>query len=963
MDSFLLSLARQEDSRAIVVLFPLVGGDGTLGVAAIKEAGGLTLAGRVDGHLDDLAASSSPAAIADFFLPPEELAERTALYVAKLARHPSRALDPDAPDVAAALAGIATILRNRTGHDFHGYKRGTFLRRVQRRMQVMEVDSLEQYVDVLRHRADETQLLFNDLLIGVTQFFRDAREFEVLEREVIPRIFEGKGRADSVRIWVIGCSTGEEAYSLAILLRERMALLDQVPQVQIFATDLDGRALAIARAGRYPAAIAKDVSPERLARWFIKEGNTYCVAKELREMCIFSQHSIVKDAPFSRLDLISCRNLLIYLDTDLQSRVIPLFHFALKPGGFLFLGNAENVSRHPALFAPVESRSRIFQRLDVGTRILPDLPFTAVDRKVADTQALPVRPRAVESALALRAERIVERYAPAYVIVDEAFNVLHFSGRTGRFLEPSGGVASLNLLNLVHPDLRLDLRSTLARAVEHNAAEQASNLRLSLNGHRMLVDIVVEPIPESSGQARSFLVLFKDGPTLPDPNGSGTSDASLIQDERIQQLEMELRTTNERLQATVEELESTNEELKSSNEEYQSLNEELQSANEELETSKEELQSVNEELTTVNGELAHRVQELGRANSDLKNLLESTQIATIFLDNDLRVMNFTPAVTEVFHLIESDIGRPIAHIKSRVAYDELQEDVKRVLRTLGAVEREVRNPTSQTRYMVRVLPYRSVDNYIGGAVMTFTDITAVTRAQEALRRSEAQARVLLAELQHRVRNTLGIVRSIARRTAATSESVEDYAMNLDGRIDAFARVQAAATRDPTAGIDLEMLIADELLGHGAHEGDQVRALGGPKVRLQPQAAETLGLAFHELATNAVKYGALSTKSGRLEVHWTVEDAAPHGPRLLIHWTETGVKLPNPGPRRRGFGTELLERTLAYDLGGEASLRYEPDGLRCAISLPVEGVVRAANEDRPAASPHIDAAEEAERRGR
>jgi len=455
--------------------------------------------------------SSSPAALADAVLPVHELTERVSSLVGRIVgRTGTPSAGPEA-DASVALASIATILRNRTGHDFHGYKPGTFLRRVQRRMQVVEIERIQDYVEILRAAPDETQNLFNDLLIGVTQFFRDAREFELLEREVIPKLFEGKTRGDQLRVWVVGCSTGEEAYSIAILLREHMARLHEMPEIQIFASDLDGRALAAARAGRYADTIADTMTPERIARWFVKEGNTYSVVKELREMCIFSQHSLVKDAPFSRLDLVTCRNVLIYLGPDLQNRVIPLFHFALKPDGILFLGNSENVSRHSNLFAPVEARSRIFRRLETGTRALPDFPLTPVDRRPVKAAATVERSRPVAASLTRQAERLVERYSPAYVIVDEAYNVLHFSGGTGRYIDPAGGSASLNLLQLLHPDLRVDLRAALTRAAEENRTAHVENLRMGLNGASLIVDMVVEPIRSDASSPSSFIVLFKDG--------------------------------------------------------------------------------------------------------------------------------------------------------------------------------------------------------------------------------------------------------------------------------------------------------------------------------------------------------------------------------------------------------------------------------------------------------------------
>ncbi|MHC2256099.1 two-component system CheB/CheR fusion protein [Bradyrhizobium embrapense] len=726
IDSFLVSLAEDRAEQSIGVVLAGTGGDGTLGVATLKDHGGLAIAERsADGQSAPYDESNSAAAIADFVLPPEDIPEHIDVYARHLRRlEKKQGFDEVLAAAASSLARIADILRNKTGNDFHGYKQNTVLRRVQRRMQVVQIDNISSYVDFLRNDKDEAQHLFNDLLIGVTEFFRDKKEFDILETQVIPKIFEGKGAGQQVRIWVLGCATGEEAYSIGILLREHMASLDAAPQVQIFATDIDGRALATARVGRYRTSIESDMIPERLARWFVREGDTYCVVKELREMCIFSQHNVTKDAPFSRLDLISCRNLLIYLNAELQNRVIPLFHFALLPDRFLFLGNSENVTRHLKLFAPVDRRARIFRRLETGTRLPPEFPITTAAGRAA-IDAPPPRSIGTDVGLERRAQRIAERYAPAYVITDGHFHILHFSGRTGRYIDPTAGAATLDLLHLVHRDLRLELRTALSRAAETNEAAQAEQVQLGVNGHRVLVDITVEPVQDGLAGQRNFVVLFKDGPVRSDERAESNPNA-LVRTEHVERLESELRATRERLQATIEELESTNEELKSSNEEYQSLNEELQSANEELETSREELQSVNEELTTVNGELAHRVQELTRATSDLKNFLESTQIATVFLDNELKVMNFTPAITQLLHLVETDVGRPIAHIKARIPIEELYDDVRRVLRTLASVERELTAPDTGTRYIVRILPYRSIDNFIAGVVITFIDVTAIT---------------------------------------------------------------------------------------------------------------------------------------------------------------------------------------------------------------------------------------------
>ncbi|MFV0623367.1 CheR family methyltransferase [Sphingomonas sp. ac-8] len=743
IDTMLISLAEHAHDRSVAVLLGGLGSDGTAGVTATKKFGGLSIAeARTQDDDNGAQGVAGPFGVVDMHVAIDRIATQIALYLRNLHEIGGTFQEDGEPDeVEAQVTQITTILRNTISHDFHGYKRGTFLRRVHRRMQVLQIDTLDAYVARLRDDRQEVQDLFQDLLIGVTQFFRDPLEFEVLERE-LPRLFEGKGPDDQFRVWVLGCATGEEAYSMAILLREQMARMDHPPHVQIFATDLDARALGLARAGRYATSIEDHVRPDRLERWFVREGETYCVSKELREMCIFSPHNLIKDAPFSRVDLLSCRNLLIYLNAELQNRVIPIFHFSLVSGGVLFLGNSENVTRHQKLFAAVDRKNRVFRRLETATRVIPEFPLSPRARTVEPLSSLPAEtgsPARLSATVSRQAEAIAERYAPAYVVVDTQGDVLHFSGRTGRFLEPIAGVASLNVFNLVHRDLRVDLRSALHRAISEARRVELPRLVLQQEDRATGINLVVEPV--GSNDVTSLIVLFQDLGTVAEGASSGDR---LDGGERVERLEAELRLTRDRLQTTIEELESTNEELKSSNEEYQSINEELQSANEEMETSKEELQSVNEELQTVNGELAHRVAELGRSNSDLKNLLEATQIATLFLDNDLRVRSFTPSATEIFHLLETDVGRPLDHVVSRVAYPELQDDVRRVLKALAPVERMVIDPLTQRHFAARVLPYRSVDNYIGGAVVTFTDLTAVHQAEAALRESEARLQALLA---------------------------------------------------------------------------------------------------------------------------------------------------------------------------------------------------------------------------
>lgn len=930
VDSMLISLAEHAHDRSVAVILAGLGSDGTAGVTATKQYGGLSIAQSLNGEADAAEqGAASPAGIVDLLLPLEQIPSQIALYLCGLETLGTPAEGEISEQVATVLGQIAGTLRTVTGNDFHGYKRNTFLRRVQRRMQVLQTPTIEDYAATLRKNRDEVHNLFQDLLIGVTQFFRDPKEFDALEKE-LPTLFEGKGPTDQFRVWVLGCATGEEAYSIGILLAEHLQALDHAPAIQIFATDLDARALGAARAGRYSSAIADHVSPERLARWFVKEGDTYRVAKELREMCIFSPHNLIKDAPFSRIDLLSCRNLLIYLNTELQNRVIPIFHFSLRPGGLLFLGASENVTRHQKLFAPVDRRNRLFRKLETPTKVLPEFPLVARGAPPDTHAARPpqaARPGGLALSISRRADQVAERYGPAYVIIDTQHDVLHFSGRTGRFLEPVTGAASLNLLNLVHRDLRLDLRSALHRASEERVRVEHLRVPLRENGNSQLANLFVEPIVDGK-DLTALVVLFQDAGPVPETSRAG--DHSGVSNEHVERLEAELRLTKERLQATIEELESTNEELKSSNEEYQSINEELQSSNEELETSKEELQSVNEELQTVNTELDIRVRDLARANSDLRNLLESTQIATIFLDNDLRVRSFTPTATELFHLLDTDIGRPIDHLGSRVDYPDLSEDVRKVLTKLGTMERDVSSKDGRS-YIARVLPYRSIDNFIAGAVITFVDVTSTVRAESALRESERRLRTILAELQHRVRNTLAVVKSITQRTAESSGSVDEMAAHLNGRLDAFARVQSAVTRNPDAGVVLRALVDDELLAHAAHEGNGL-SVDGPDVSLRPKAAESISLALHELTTNAVKHGALANNnSGQIAIKWKLNGNGD-GDELNFEWVETSGDGPIPKPERHGFGMELLTRILPYDLGANTSVEFRDDGLRFEMEL-------------------------------
>ena len=746
IDSFFLSLAETKGESAACVILSGTGSDGTLGLRAIKEHGGLTIA-QDGAEYDGMMRSAVGTGLVDFIVPAQDIAAKLCEYFQHLAEIDGRkGSDGVRPEATDHLTQIAALLRTRTGHDFSGYKDKTVARRVQRRMQVLQIDEVPEFIERLRKDPQELDALLQDLLIGVTNFFRDPKAFEALEKSVIPRLFEGKGSEDTVRVWVPGCSTGEEAYSIAILLREHMPKGQGAPKLQIFASDIDEEALHIARAGRFPAAIAKDIPPKRLERYFVREDGTYRIASDLREICLFSAHNLLRDAPFSKLDLISCRNLLIYLSPELQNRLIPLFHYALNESGFLFLGTSENVTRHSRLFATVDKAHRIFQRRSQVERMLPEFPLTTPDgsRRKLTPGALP---SVEQESLQNRAERqILDRYGPAYVVINGDGDLLHASARTGKYFELAPGIPKMDIFSMARRGLRPDLRAGVHKASGTGQPVIQSNVVVGTNGGRQTINLIIHPLRSTSPGEPLYIVIFQDVGAIKATSETETPDTlEEIENANLRQIEMELRATKERLQTTTEELESSNEELKSGNEELSSMNEELQSANEELETSKEELQSINEELQTVNSELNARVEELSRANSDIANLLESTQIATVFLDRNLAVKSFTPAAKDVFRLVESDTGRPLTHVRARFSSDTVQEDAERVMRTLSTIERQVESNYSDARYVMRMLPYRTVDNVIAGVVITFMDVTKITAA-------EARITELTHDLRNRVQS-------------------------------------------------------------------------------------------------------------------------------------------------------------------------------------------------------------------
>jgi two-component system, chemotaxis family, CheB/CheR fusion protein len=1071
--TFFSSLAEDQGENAVCIVLSGTGSDGTLGVKAIKERGGLALAQAGFDHeaMGGMPHSAAATGLVDEVMPVKDMPAKLLNYRDHLlAVAPRKDGDGTRSDMAAHLARITAILRAKVGHDFSKYKEKTLARRIQRRMQVLQTDTVPAYIARLDEEPREAELLFRELLIGVTQFFRDPDAFAALEAAAIPKLLEGKGADDQLRIWVPGCATGEEVYSIAILVKEAMERCARVPNVVIFGTDIDADEVSIARHGRFRRMAG--LSSERLRRWFVREGDEYCPVREVRDICVFSNHSVVKDPPFSKLDLISCRNLLIYLDADLQDRVLRIFHFALNPHGILFLGPSEGVPRFTKAFETLVQKHRIYRRRE-SVAAPPELPHAATPQQ-ARPAATPVILHG-EDRIDRGARRVLEKHSPVYMVVDRNHQILRFSGgEAGRYLEPSSGAASLDLFGILRKALRPAVRAALQAARATSEPVVHDGVPVKIDGKNRLVTVIIETIAEGGAEAGLFVVAFRDSGGA--ANGGHATGLADVSNAEVKALKHELLRTKAQLQITINELETTNEEMKSAAEEYQSVNEELQSSNEELETAKEEMQSINEELQTINAEVTSKNQLLTRLNSDIKNLLDSTAIATIFLDNDLCVKSYTPAIADIFPLREADRGRPIFDIVTQLTYSDpqdsdLRNDVEIVLRELSVVEREVEIAEKRMTFIMRVRPYRTIDNVNDGVVITFMDISERKKADaserkkadaaiqaskqlysvivrqatvgvaetdlnmrfilvndaycelvgrsarelqtlriqdtthpedwsasadrynrllaggeafeyerrfvhpdgntiwvqtsasaikdeqgrprsllsinvdiSARKRAEGAAALLLAELDHRVKNILAIVTALVGQTLKATPAPGEFAAAIQGRIAAIARAHSLAVeKDGRVQASLREIIAAEFAPYDSR-GHKL-AIDGDDVALTPNAGLALALVMHELVSNAAKYGSLSTPAGRLAVAWENIGGAPNR-KLKLTWTETGgprVKRPS----RKGFGTKLLERSLVHQFDATVTTEFKETGLRCIIEIPLTaefGKMRISNEE-------------------
>jgi two-component system CheB/CheR fusion protein len=1045
IDFFFRSLAG-EQSNGFAVILTGAGSDGTLGARALKEAGGVILVQDPDeAEYPSMPRAAIAAGAADFILPVRELAMRLAEILRSkgiTSRTGSGSFDEE------LVRRILADIRVRTGRDFTKYKRSTVTRRIARRMQVTRTDDLGHYYEFLRGHEDEAQALLGDLLISVTTFFRDSEAFEALKSQVMPRIFEGKGQADLVRVWVPGCATGEEAYSIAIMLLEEAGRHAIRPAIQVFGSDLDTRALAIAREGIYPAAIEADVSEERLRRFFSREGDHYRVLRELRNIIVFATHDLLKDPPFSRIDLISCRNVLIYLDQELQPQALNTFHYALNAGGFLFLGPAESADSPPGLFRTIDRKACIYQSTaqpDDKPRLLPRLlGHMTVPEHRASLPAGPFSPRAALSQAALHRQAL-EMVAPPNVLIDQTHRVVHLSEHAGRYLQPPGGLMTDDIVELVRPELRLELRSALNRAFEHGQSTLTLPVLVSFNGAPHPVHLQVKPVVEEDNAApRNAVVMFIEGEAIEQPPAPGGPTAT---NDMMLRLQEELQLTQARLKMALEESESANEELRTANEELQSINEEYRSTSEELETSKEKLQSINEELQTVNSELQSNLEAVSRAHSDLQNLMAATDFGILFLDSGLRIKRFTDQVTKLITITSSDEGRPIADFAHQLEYDDLVKEAENVLAHLTPVRREIRGHNDRW-YDVRLRPYRTIDDKVDGVVIAFVDITEHRLVAEALRERErqlreqkslvdlsrepilmwdfdggvlewnrgceelygysreevigkqkhevlgtegagfsfaevraklledgswsgeltqrakdghllnvesriqlqsvdghrlvlesirditerkameARQRLLLRELSHRVKNTLTVVQAISHQSLRSSHSAEEFVARFDGRLSALASAHNLLVESNWRGADLGALAREQLKPYVPEDTARWKIEGEP-VLLPPDLATPFGLVLHELATNAVKYGALAHPNGMLNLTWDL--SSRNNKRVLtVVWQEKDGPSAEL-PAEAGFGTALIDNAIRAAV---VKREFGPDGLLCTIEVPL-----------------------------
>jgi len=737
IDYFLQSMAEDQWNRAFAIIFSGMGSDGETGVRMIKEKLGLTMVQDPEtAEYSSMPLASIGTNLVDYVLAPEEMPLKLIQYI----NHPVIAEETSdkvrsAIQSTNAIQKILMLLRSHTGNDFALYKKSTVTRRIDRRIAFHQLNDYSQYVQYLKENTQEIDVLFNELLIGVTKFFRDAEAFDSIKDNLLELVKQRK-TTEPIRVWVTGCSTGEEAYSVAMLLVECLGTLKRtnLPRIQIYATDLDADALDHARAGVYNGNIVADVSPERMERFFVKKDQQFAVKKELREMIVFAQHSLIKDAPFIKLDLLCCRNMLIYFTAELQRKIIPLFYYAINPGGTMFMGPAETIGGFTDMFSPIDPKWKLFKRKEGNVQMskVINFPFQNTQQPINITKLEEVERPEIQKPIAEIFNNILtDKFTPASVLVNEKGDILYSNGKSGKYLELPNGIAQMNIYKMAKEELRYAIANSIHEAFLNHSTVSIDHIKIKENDQIRLINLKAASIKEP-GTAQLVLVVFEDQGLFKKSRNRNVQQVNLDDNPAVEELEKELVYTKLRLNSTIEQMESSLEALKSTNEELQSTNEELQSTNEESLTTKEEMQSLNEELMTMNSQYQSKGDELTRLNNDMKNLLDSTEIGTIFLDNNLDIVRYTPQVRNLFNLIPTDVGRPISHVVSNFEQPFNEDDISEVIDKLSNKEIDVRTKNKEW-YRVRIMPYRTLDNFISGAVLTFTLITDYKEMESRLR--------------------------------------------------------------------------------------------------------------------------------------------------------------------------------------------------------------------------------------
>ncbi|SHF77069.1 Methylase of chemotaxis methyl-accepting proteins [Fodinibius roseus] len=956
IDRFFRSLGKAKGHYSACVILSGTGSDGSIGLKTIKEYGGIVIIQEPgEAGYDGMPRSALQTGLVDLTLPVKEISAQLMNYKKSL----KQIAIPDSGELPESethvLKDILSKLNEKTGHDFARYKQSSVLRRIERRMRVHRIRTLPAYLEYISRHPPEIKALFKDLLISVTNFFRDREAFRELQETVVPRLFEGKASEDSLRVWIPGCATGEEAYSLAILLHEYARSLESSPAIQLFATDIDEEALDTARKGRYPASIAADITRERLQQYFVKEGMMYRVKPEISSMMLFADHDLLKDPPFSKLDLISCRNLLIYLDRELQSEVFNLFHYALKPEKWLFLGMSDSILEATELFDTFNSQYPIYRQNTVSkSKIrLPRYPLSTEGLHFTSSRSKKRKTAQQLSIEDLHHRLLFKQYEPASVIINKNQEVLHATSDIDHFLKYSGGEPSQKILKMVVPELRKVLSRMLFRVKQDGNTLSSRKVQLKSNGAsrfcKMIVRRIVEP---RAPEGLIHIIIMEVSESVPEhPQASEDVDE---ESDVITALEGELEYTREQLHITIEEYETSTEELHASNEELQSMNEELRSTTEQLETSKEELQSVNEELKSVNAELEHKIKKLNEANSNFKNLMEATDVATIFVDGDNRVQFYTETATDLFNLIPADVGRPFKHVTHTLRYVSVTKDIDRINDSQETLK-EVVSDKDGHQYIMRIRPYRTVTNKMDGVVLTFVNITQLKKVEEQLtkeveRSAQLQREILSNSLSERWELGAYLHDNLAQILVSIKILVNEVKAQLSP-VD-IRRETSSILTDINNLIDTQIenirnvshdIIPIDVEEEGVSHAFRLLLRRSQKIHGINCTLETNGVLNHinnrELSTHlyhitqeAIKNAAIHGGADRISVRINEEEG-----RLCLEVNDNGIGFSSAEKDSEGMGLRIMKHRVEL-MGGTFTIKTQPDseifttGIRCTFPI-------------------------------